>query len=98
MEKDHPKIAREMSMQHGGEDKAHYRDGGPPRPDTITPLPAAVESLDNALAEARALSPDDRRALLDHGRRLLMRLEAIPQWTPEERERGLHMVPVNNDF
>jgi hypothetical protein len=98
MEKDHPKIAKEMSMQHGGEDKALYHDGGPPKPDTVTPLQVATGSLSNALAEARALSPEDRRELLSTARRLLERLEKLPQWTPEEREKGLHLEPENNDF
>lgn len=98
MERDHPKIAKEMSMQHGGEDKGHYRDGGPPRPDQITALQVATTSLDNAFAEARGMPSEDRRALLDYAQRLLKRLETLPQWTAEEREKGLDKVPVNDDF
>jgi hypothetical protein len=98
MEEDHPKIAKEMSSRHGGADKAHYHDGGPPKVDCITPLQAALESLDNAIAEARAMSPEERRELLDYARRLLGRLETLPQWTPKELAEGLHAMPVNNDF
>ena len=98
MEKDHPVIAREMSMQHGGENKGHYRDGGPPTPPHITPLEAARASLDGALAEARALSAEDRRELLDHGKRLLRRLEGLTQWTPEEIAQGRDKEIENSDF
>ncbi len=98
MEKDHPKIAKEMSNRHGGDDKDHYHDGGPPKPDQITPLQAAEERLAQALAEARAMSPEERRELLTHARRLLGRLEAIPQWTPDEVSIGLHKQPENDDF
>lgn len=98
MELDHPKIAKEMSVQHGGENKDQYRDGRPPRPNEIGPLQAAAMSLDNALAEARGMSSEDRRVLLDYARRLLTRLEGLPQWTPEERQKGLHIMPVNDDF
>jgi hypothetical protein len=98
MEKDHPKIAKEMSRQHGGEDKGHYRDGEPPRPDWITPLQAAMESIDNALAEGRSMKPKDRRELLEHFRQSLERLETLPQWTPEEIRKGLHEEPLNDDF
>lgn len=98
MEQDHPKIAREMSVQHGGENKDQYHDGGPQPPNEIGPLQAAAKSLDNALAEARGMSSEDRRALLDYARRLLSRLESLPQWSCEERRRGLHATPVNDDF
>ena len=99
MEKDHPGIAKEMSMQRGGENKGHYRDGSPPKvPHHITPLQAAREGLDSALAEARALSTEDRRELLDHGRRLLRRLERLTQWTPEELAQGMDKEIENNDF
>lgn len=98
MEQDHPKIAKEMSMQHGGENKDQYHDGGPPRPNEIGALQVAAMSLDNALAEARGMSSEDRRVLLDYARRLLTRLESLPQWTPEERQKGLHMMPMNDDF
>ncbi|MHC4051059.1 hypothetical protein [Bradyrhizobium sp. 25ACV] len=82
MERDHPKIAKEMSMQHGGEDKAHYRDGGPPRPDHLTALQVATTNLDNAFAEARGMPSEDRRSLLDYAQRLLRRLETLPQPEP----------------
>ncbi|MHC4040791.1 ParB N-terminal domain-containing protein [Bradyrhizobium sp. 23AC] len=98
MELDHPKIAKEMSVQHGGENKDQYHDGKPPQPSEIGPLQLAAMSLDNALAEARGMSSEDRRALLDYARRLLTRLESLPQWTAEERENGLHAMPANNDF
>ena len=98
MEKDHPKIAKEMARQHGGEDKRHYHDGGPPAIDHITPFEVATSNLDNALAEARGLSAEQRRELLDYARRLLGRLEKLPQWTPEELDKGLQSVPVNDDF
>ncbi|WP_019199329.1 ParB/RepB/Spo0J family partition protein [Afipia birgiae] len=98
MEKDHPKIAKEMAAQHGGEDKALYHDGGPPKLDHITPLQAAAANLDNALAEVRSMSPEERRALIDYARRLLRKLETITQWSPQEVALGLPEVPVNNDF
>lgn len=98
MEQDHPKIAKEMSVQHGGEDKGRYHDGGPPQPDQISPLQIAAMSLDSALAEARGMPSEDRRALLHYARRLLTRLEKLPQWTPEELAEGLDKRLENHDF
>ncbi len=98
MEIDHPRLAKEMSKQHGGEEKGHFHDGRPPEPDFITTLQAAVASLDNALAEARSLRPDERRELLRHFRSSLTRLEKLPQWSPDELAAGLHLELENPDF
>jgi len=99
MEVDHPKIAKAMSERYGGkEEMGRYHDGEPPKPDHITSLQVAMESIDNALAEARSMKPKDRRELLDHFRHSLDRLETLPQWTPEELEKGLHIEPSNDDF
>jgi hypothetical protein len=98
MKKDHPKIAKAMAEQYGEGDKARYHDGDAPKPDTITPLRVAAASLDNALAEARSMSPEERRYLLDYAGRLLRKLETLPKWSEREVAMGLPFEPANGDF
>jgi len=89
MQKDHPKIAAKMAEQYGVDDKAHYHDGGPPKPDRITALEAAMASLDQAVAEARSMSPEDRGRLLAYAKGTVEGIEGAGPWTLRE---------ANSDF
>lgn len=89
MQKDHPKIAKAMAEQYGEEDKARYDEGDAPPPAyTITALDAAKASLDNVLAEARSMPPEDREALLAHAKDVLGGIVSAAPWVcpPPERE------------
>lgn len=81
MRQDFPGVFRAM----GGLDPLPETGGGRGMP-VITPLDSAKASLDQAAAEARRLSPKDRRALLAHLREVAERVRAVEAWEPEPWE------------
>lgn len=54
----------------------------------ITPLARAKASLDQAAAEARRLSPEERRELLDHLRQVAGRVAEAMPWEPDGDDDG----------
>ncbi|QND74164.1 ParB/RepB/Spo0J family partition protein [Tardiphaga robiniae] len=84
MKKDHPKVASKMAEQYGDEDKARFHDGGPPPPDTISALSAAIANLDQALAEARSMSPQERGHLIAHAKGIIAGIEGAGPWSMSE--------------
>ncbi|SNT56457.1 ParB-like nuclease domain-containing protein [Tardiphaga sp. OK246] len=89
MKKDHPKIAAKMAEQYRDEDKARYHDGGPPPQDTFSALAVAMANLDQALAEARSMSPEERGQLIAHAKGTIAGIEGAGPWTITE---------ANSDF
>ncbi len=85
MKADFPKVYRAMGDRDPRADSSDKNRDVP----HITPLARAMNSLDQAAAEAPALSPEDRQALLDHLREIAKRIEAGKAWESE---------PENTDF
>ncbi|MFG1313347.1 ParB/RepB/Spo0J family partition protein [Xanthobacter autotrophicus] len=77
MRQDFPAVFAAM----GGGEPAEEAGGARDIP-TISPLSRAKASLDQAVAEARRLSAEDRRALLEHLREAEKRLAEAAPWEP----------------
>lgn len=77
MEKDFPSVFRAMSGADPHTDTGEVREAP-----AITPLARAKASLDQAAAEAPALSAKERRELLEHLREVGQRISNGQPWEP----------------
>lgn len=80
MQRDFPSVFTAM----GGYDPIAEAGGPRDAPPVITPLDRAKASLDQAAAEARRLSPEDRKALLDHLRDVEKLVAEATPWQPDD--------------
>lgn len=78
MEQDFPAVFAAM----GGAEPIPEAGGLRDAPRTITPLSRAKASLDQAAAEARRLSPEDRQELLEHLRQVEKLVAEAQPWEP----------------
>lgn len=77
MERDFPSVFRAMGGADPHTDTGEVRDAP-----AITPLARAKASLDQAAAEAPALSKEERRDLLEHWREVGQRIANGQPWEP----------------
>lgn len=83
MERDFPDVFKAMGGAAPVSDAGGRRDTP-----AITPLDSAKAGLDQVAAEARRLSPADRRALLAHLREVATRVRDGAAWEPEPWEES----------